>query len=1493
MTKLLRYCFFFTVFLAVLQTHAQTVVYNNTFTSPAGFPPPGFTIASFSSDATPGSNAGVLVGGSVGSIVLTPDILAPWVTVATSTIGITNDGYATATAPLASYTAPFNATLSANTQNVRWAFNMQTGAIPSGFSDGRDNVAAILVCDDPNVRNAGQGYGVTYNPMVPGSFQLFRYTGGLLGVITPIVSSGAILADAAHYGSVQVLYEPATNNWTLYARDDGPGGFSSPTTGTFVTAGSGIDGVATGVAMTDFGFYANFSVKYLGPGTGPDAVNGYFDNYSVSTICSDIIGGLETCIGGTIALTHLVPGGTWSSFNPATATVGATTGIVTGVSADTVSITYSSPTCNVSALVTVNPAVITPITGDTMLCRGETSLLATGSVGGTWSNLYPALGTVSSTGNYTSLLAGTDTVIYHIGPGCEFVRTVHIDSAEAITGTGEICAGSTTAMANAVSGGTWASSAPGVFTVSTSGVVTGIAPTTATLTYTNTYGCATTTVITVNTTPTTITGNLVTCVGSTTALNSTPSGGAWSNTASGEATVDPVTGVVSGVSIGTNRITYTLPVTSCFRTAVVTVNPAPAAITGTASVCFGASTTLSHATPGGTWSTSNAAVATVVSGNVTGTATGGGTATITYTLPVSGCFTTRTVTVLPLPGTITGSTSACVGSSTTLSTTTGGATWSSSTPAVATVGAGTGIVNGIAAGTSTIVCTSPNGCTRSVVVTVNVVPTTPSGTALFCEATTTTLTSTPSGGTWSSSTPAVATVAGGVVTGTGAGTANITYNRNGCVAIRTVTVNAQPSAFSGAATVCEGTTVTLGSTPLGGTWNSDNTAVAPIGSGTGVLTGLSAGTANITYTSPVNGCERIRTQTVNPVPAAIGGPLVICPGASATLTNTSTPGTWSSSNTAIATIVGGTGVYTGITGGTSTITYTQTSTGCFATTIVTVIASPTAILSALGDTVICPGDFVTLTVTASPGVAYRWYNGAALIPGATSPTYAASATGLYRAEVIVGAGCSTLSAPISVNVAATTATITVPGGTTATCSGTPVTLDANTGIGLTYQWELGGAAVAGATGSSLNALAAGTYAVRVTNAAGCWALSAPVTVTTIPLPSNVVTVSGALTICSGSTVTFTAASGSGYSYQWYDGSGPIAGATAMTYAAGAAGSYYVVVTNSAGCAATSAGNAVIVNPLPDVTITPIGNRIFCAGGNVILNAVPGFNYQWYRDGVAITGATNSAYAATTTGGYRVRVLNGTTGCWDMTHADTTVNVISSPTTVALTPARYCWGGSAMLGTSVSGLGSAISYQWFFNGVIIPGAIGSTYNAGVSGNYYCSISVPGSCTATTSTITVTEMPLPDPPANYNGTVLYTHPFYVSWQWYKDLAPIPGATHATLTPTGNGDYKVAVTDTNGCQSVSETYILTGWTPPATGITTPGTHAIRIYPTPAHDVLHIEADIPVRAVLSSAEGRRLMDVSDAESLNIGNLAGGLYLISLFDNNGQLITTQKVIKQ
>jgi gliding motility-associated-like protein len=231
--------------------------------------------------------------------------------------------------------------------------------------------------------------------------------------------------------------------------------------------------------------------------------------------------------------------------------------------------------------------------------------------------------------------------------------------------------------------------------------------------------------------------------------------------------------------------------------------------------------------------------------------------------------------VNPLP-VISGVFSLCQGTSTTLSSSIAGGTWSSSNGAVASIGSSNGVVNALSVGNTTITYIAPTGCLTTQVI--NVFQLSPiTGIKQVCMGATTTLFDSVAGGTWSSSTPTIATVGtSGIVTGingivgSGAfGTATITYTAGGCQTTTTVTVH-PIKAILGVTDMCQYFTTTLSNALPHGTWASSSPGIASItslDSTRAVVYGASGGTATITYTTPVTFCRSTVVVTVHPKPA--------------------------------------------------------------------------------------------------------------------------------------------------------------------------------------------------------------------------------------------------------------------------------------------------------------------------------------------------------------------------------------------------------------------------------------------------------------------------------------------------------------------------------------------------------------------------------------------------------------------------------------------------
>src|SRR5690554_6719815 len=803
----------------------------------------------------------------------------------------------------------------------------------------------------------------------------------------PVISSNSPICVGGTLNLTANTISGATYNWT------GPNSFSSsaedPTRSPVTAAMAGtynsyvvVAGCTSAVAST------NVTINI--PSVAPTSITG------TSTICSGASTTL-TVSGGTLGTGATAQ---WYSGSCGGTLVGTGNSITVSPTSTTTYYVRYSGTCNTtscaSQTVTVNSNSTAPtsITGTTTICSGSSTTLTVngGTLGtGATAQWYSGScgGTLVGTGNSITVSPTSNTTYFVRYNGtCNTTTcisqavTVNSNSTAptSITGTSTICSGSSTTLT--VTGGTlgtgatvqWYLGSCGGALINTGNSIT-VAPTSTTTYYVRYVGTCNTTVcisqtVTVTTPPNagTLSGNQVICSGSTTTFSSTQAGGTWTSSNTGIATVNS-SGVVTGQAAGTATITYTVTGTggcsdaTATRTVTVTAPPNAGTLSGTQAICEGSTTTFSSTSSGGTWSSSNTGTATVNSSGVV-TGVSAGTAKITYTVNGTGgsaeVRATRTVTVTAPPntGTLSGNQNVCEGSTTTFSSSVSGGTWSSSNTATATVNS-SGVVTGQAAGTTTITYTvaGTSGCadataTRTVTVTAPPNTGTLSGNQNVCEGSTTTFSSSVSGGTWSSSNTATATVnSSGVVTGQAAGTATITYTvtgTGGCsdaTTTRTVTVTAPPNAgtLSGTQAICEGSTTTFSTTSSGGTWSSSNMAIATV-DGSGVITGLTDGTATITYTvTGTGGCSdatATRTVTVDPLPTVtIPSSGILCEGATLNVTP-ATGGTWASSDVSVATITNG-GVVTGVSEGTADMVYTETATGCSSTaTMGTITVDP-------------------------------------------------------------------------------------------------------------------------------------------------------------------------------------------------------------------------------------------------------------------------------------------------------------------------------------------------------------------------------------------------------------------------------------------------------------------------------------------------------------------------------------------------------------------------
>jgi uncharacterized protein YjdB len=754
--------------------------------------------------------------------------------------------------------------------------------------------------------------------------------------------------------------------------------------------------------------------------------SGCYSTAVVTVNAIDIYGPLTVCKGTTIALADSTAGGTWLSGSTSVATIGSVSGIVIGVDVGTSKITYTtSAGCASFAIVTVIP--LPAFSGTPLICQGYTWYQPhTGT--GTWSSSNTGVATVGATTGDIYGVSGGTSIITFTTAGCAITEVLTVNPAPLpITGTVNICIGGSATLADASPGGVWSSSATGIANVGTGGVVTGYSPGTATINYYYPYTlCLVSVIATVNPSPEIAPSPHTVCVGSFINLTDAVFGGTWTSSVTAVGTIGSTTGILTGISAGTTVVTYT---TICgYTTAVITVNPVPDPIVGPVAYCTGIDYLITDASPGGVWSSSFPVIGSIDPSTGTFHCIYNGTETISYTF-LTGCYATLPVTIDLSTPAITGNLNICVGSSDTLFDGMLFGTWSSSATSVATIGTvgpytNRGIIASLTAGTTVIsYVTSSPACAAIAILTVDPIPVAITGVGGVCPDGTIILSDATPGGTWTSSNPSTASVdlLTGEVTGNTTGTVIITYSTGAdlCMATKIVTVYPLPDPISGLGSVCIGQTITLSDATSGGTWSSSVPAIGSIGSSTGIVTGVMAGTVVITYSLTATGCYVVKKVTVNKLPTAIAGTLEFCQGATSKLTDATGGGTWSSSNTSVATIDPLTGIALGISGGTSIITY-MLATGCFATAVVTVSPLPIVGVIACKDTV-CLGDLDSLTDITTGGV---WL--------CTDPYVSLGISGGFEIAAGISVGVATVSYTVTNSCGSTTVTKDI------TVSGSPV-----------------------------------------------------------------------------------------------------------------------------------------------------------------------------------------------------------------------------------------------------------------------------------------------------------------------------------------------------------------------------------------------------------------------------------------------------------------------
>lgn len=246
-----------------------------------------------------------------------------------------------------------------------------------------------------------------------------------------------------------------------------------------------------------------------------------------------------------------------------------------------------------------------------------------------------------------------------------------------------------------------------------------------------------------------------------------------------------------------------------------------------------------------------------------------------------------------------------------------------------------------------------------------------------------------------------------------------------------------------------------------------------------------------------------------------------------------------------------------------------------------------------GSTTICLNGSVPLS--SSKAFRYRWSN------GASSQVVEADKAGVYQVTIEDENGCVAVSDPVEIKQAhlPSPSSIITPEGPTEFCKGGSVRL---TSVDAAYyRWSNG------AVSKSVDATESGAFSVRIGDANGCEATSAPVRVNVHSIEPKLSASSSM--ICYGKAVELSVLP-AGKRVDWFRDGVPMDNGDA-SISVDKPGEYLAVVTDEFGCSFSSDKLTVSSNGTVDplARITP-SRSLLCKGGSLTLSAPEAVGYEW-------------------------------------------------------------------------------------------------------------------------------------------------------------------------------------------------------------------------------------------------------------------------------------------
>lgn len=554
---------------------------------------------------------------------------------------------------------------------------------------------------------------------------------------------------------------------------------------------------------------------------------------------------------------------------------------------------------------------------------------------------------------------------------------------------------------------------------------------------------------------------------------------------------------------------------------------------------------------------------------------------------------------------------------------------------------------------------------------------------------------------------------------------------------------------------------------------------------------------------------------------------------------------------------------------------------------VTVTVGPQIVINTSGMVITnetCAGNNGSITgITASGGTGtldYTW-NGTPSTLNITGQT-----AGSYTLVATDDNGCTATSGPHVIGSSGgptlNTASMVI---TNATCGNSNGSITGITGSGgtgaLTYTWN------GTPSPTNLTSAAPGSYTIVVTDAVGCSSSAGPFTIgntggVTINATGVVVT-NNTCGLTNGSITGITASSpAGGLVYTWNATITPSANLTGVV-----GGSYTLVVTDAAGCSATTGPYTILNQPGPTIsTASMVITQTSCGLNNGSITGITAsggtgtLDYTW-------NGTPSTLNISSLPAGNYTLVVTDDNGC-TATSGPHTINPSSAPSlntaSMVITNASCGLNNGSITGITGSGGTGALTYEW--NGSPSPanltGVGPGSYTIEVTDAAGCSATAGpfaiinnGGVTINTAGLTITPASCGSSNGSITGIIASSPAGGLVYVWNATTTP-----SADLTASPAGSYTLTVTDGAGCSATTGPHIITN----AGGPVIDTTAMVITNESCAGNDGSIVG-------ISISGGTGTLDIdwngTITGSANHTNLTSGTYTLTVTDDNGCTATT------